>query len=72
MASRARDESAGDDGIAQQQAAPGALNLTGRWAGTATIYGQPLTLALNIDQAEDEATGDCSIGGLPPTPSQLR
>ncbi len=54
--------------IAQQQGALAVLNLTGRCAGTATIYSQPLTLALNIDRAKNAATGDCSIGGLPPTP----
>jgi hypothetical protein len=68
MDSRARAETGGEDAIAQQQVAPGALNLTGQWTGTATIFGQPISLALNIDQAENAATGDCSISGLPAKP----
>jgi hypothetical protein len=63
-----RAESANENGIAQQQAALGVPNLTGQWTGTATIFGEPLSIVINIDQGEDAVTGSCTIGGLPSTP----
>ena len=40
-------------------------NLSGQWGGTATILGEPLRLAINIEQAENAVTGSCSVSGLP-------
>jgi len=65
---RARADNASENGIAQQQVGSGVPNLTGQWTGTATIFGEPLSLTLNIDQTENAASGNCSISGLPAKP----
>jgi hypothetical protein len=65
---RARAETTDESAIAQQQVAPGMPNLTGQWSGTATIFGEPASIVINVSHGEDTATGMCSINGLPAAP----
>jgi hypothetical protein len=68
---RARAQSTGESGIAQQQVAPGIPMLTGQWAGTATIQGEPANIVIDIAQGDNAASGSCSVGGLPATPFEV-
>jgi hypothetical protein len=65
---RAHAQSADENGIAQQQIAPVVPSLTGQWAGTATILGEPASIVLDIAQGGNSASGSCSVSGLPDTP----
>jgi hypothetical protein len=56
----------GSTELALTQAAVQVPNLSGNWTGTAAILGQPISLALSIDQGGNSVTGACSLGDYPP------
>jgi hypothetical protein len=64
----AHADGTGESGMAEQQVVPRMPNLTGQWSGTATIFGEPASIVINVSHGEDTANGMCSINGLPATP----
>jgi hypothetical protein len=71
MGNRAHAQSTDESGIAQQQVVSGIPIITGQWAGTATILGEPASIVLDIAQGDNAASGSCSVGGLPATPFEV-
>jgi hypothetical protein len=65
---RAQAQSTDDNVTAQQQVTPATPSLTGQWAGTATIMGEPASIVLDIAQGDNTASGSCSVDGMPDTP----